>query len=170
MKLILVIFILTLSINADEKENRKVEEIVETLKTGSYKERSAAAKKIDSLSKSDKELLKKILEKSKDPELTGIYKKLFPKEQPEPKKEADVNMDEVMNKIIPRFKENAEFEKVCRSLEALHGKLKIKIEANPGRKMNFDFENMPTKEIIRYMCIASNLKFRMDKNKVVIFK
>ena len=168
MKLILILFIFTFSVYAQNKEKSSVESIIQSLKTGSYKERSAAVRKIDTLTKTEKEQLKKILAVSKDPELISVYKKIFSKE--EPKKEAVVNMDEVMGQIIPRFNENAAFDKVCRSLEALHGKLKIKLEANPGKNMHFDFENMPTKEIIRYMCIAAGLKYRVEKNKVVIFK
>ena len=43
------------------------------------------------------------------------------------------------------------------------------IVAEGGQKsFNFDFENMPIGEIIRYICVASNLKYKVDANAVIV--
>lgn len=36
------------------------------------------------------------------------------------------------------------------------------------KKYNFDFENMPIGEIIRYICISSNLKYKVDPHAVIV--
>ena len=40
--------------------------------------------------------------------------------------------------------------------------------AGNDKSYNFDFENMPIGEIIRYICIASNKKYKVDTNAVII--
>ncbi|MCH2205117.1 MAG: hypothetical protein MK132_04500 [Lentisphaerales bacterium] len=39
---------------------------------------------------------------------------------------------------------------------------------NTDKKFNFDFENMPINEIIRYICLAAGLKFKVDDHAVII--
>ena len=41
-------------------------------------------------------------------------------------------------------------------------------EREPALKYNFDFENMPVGEIIRYVSLAGGLQYRIDKDAVVI--
>lgn len=42
------------------------------------------------------------------------------------------------------------------------------VSSGTDKKFNFDFENMPIGEIIRYICIAAGLKYKVDDHAVII--
>lgn len=89
-------------------------------------------------------------------------------------------ISEKLKIVIPKFKQNAKIQDVLKSLKELSAKhdpkkkgLTIIYRPNPDKKdnektFNFDFENMPIGEIVRYICISSNLKFKVDKHAVIV--
>ena len=94
-------------------------------------------------------------------------------------KENPPKIEEKLKIIIPKFKQKATIEEVLAALrdESIKNdpdKKGVSIIYRKGQEkvkdknFNFDFENMPTGEIIRYICIASGLKYKVDKHAVII--
>lgn len=94
----------------------------------------------------------------------------------------DFKIEDKLKIIIPKFKQNADITTVLESLGSSVKKhdqeqkgLKIiyipfgdKPQKEKGKVFNFDFENMPVGEIIRYLCLSANLKYKIENNAVII--
>ena len=92
-----------------------------------------------------------------------------------------------LKQIIPRFKHSNSISEIIDELKESSGlDLKLLSSTSPGysfdesykpleedfflsKKFSFDFENMPSGEIIRYLAISANLKYKVDEeNQEVI--
>ena len=84
-----------------------------------------------------------------------------------------------MNLIVPRFRFIGKLKEVYASLEKLSVRMdpykkgvKIKFTDTSNdpspKKFNFDFENMPVKEIIRYTCIAAGLSYKVEVDSIIV--
>jgi len=81
--------------------------------------------------------------------------------------------------IIPRFRMNDTMSVILKKLEDMSPhfdpdqvgiKIRNEIPKDNKKEFNFDFENMPVGEIIRYLCIASGRKYEIGQSVVVVVK
>ena len=73
---LILLTLIPIALLANDK-SQSLDDLLDALKKGNYKERNAAITKIDRLSKEDKHKLRDILKKSNDPELKQIFEKKF---------------------------------------------------------------------------------------------
>lgn len=101
------------------------------------------------------------------------------KGEPQVELSQDKIMEQRLNLIVPRFRFIGKLKEVYASLEKLSVRMdpykkgvKIKFTDTSNdpspKKFNFDFENMPVKEIIRYTCIAAGLSYKVEVDSIIV--
>jgi general secretion pathway protein D len=108
------------------------------------------------------EVLKALKEVSveQDPDKKGITIIYRPK----PKVYGDAGTAEVAEDTL----EDDDPFAVDEEIASDDGDVAVESVDNAGKNYNFDFENLPIGEIIRYICISSHLKYKVDSYAVII--
>lgn len=94
-------------------------------------------------------------------------------------KEQQPKIEEKLKIIIPKFKKNSTIQEVLAALrdesikndpdqKGINIIYRMGPEKGKDKNFNFDFENLPLGEIIRYICLVSGLKYKVEKFAVII--